>query len=212
MRKFTLAATLLMAMLLTACGGEAPESAAPEAEPIEFLFVHYADSLALQSNVLTLEGVADEILYFSDRPYRIMGRMPIEEFLANWDAGENSFASVPPNAVISSKKGDEIADAVMVLKDPVLNGRQLVYQVDVLDGPASGVAGTNALFIDGFLPPPGGKPGFLNPPGDGRDRDRGFLPPPGGRPNFLGRGEKSGGRDRDNRRRIDRRDRDRGRR
>lgn len=210
MRRRSLFGPLLVALLLSACGGEAPETgtsvAEQEPEPIEFLFVQYADSVTLQDNVLTLDGIEQDVLYFSDRPYRIMGRETVEDFLSDWDKGENSFETVPPNAVLSTKKGDEIADAVLVLKDPVFNGQQLVYTVEVLDGPDSGIGGTSALFIDGFLPPPGGKPNFL---GGGRDRDPGFLPPPGGRPNFLGRGDRDKQRGRDDRRHIDRRDRGR---
>ncbi len=39
-------------------------------------------------------------------------------------------------------------DVVVVLKEPVLEGDNLVYKVEVLDGPESGEGEANALFID----------------------------------------------------------------
>jgi len=132
----------------------AEEPAAPateevaEVEEVEYLFVQHAEGVTLADGVLTLEGIGDDVLYFSDRPHRIVGRVSLEEFLGSWTEGEESFAEVPPNAVLTVKQEEELRDLTVVLKDPVLTERSLAYQVEVLDGPESGSGAFAALFID----------------------------------------------------------------
>ena len=121
---------------------------APEEDAVEYLFVQHAEGVTLAESVLTLEGVGDDVLYFSDRPHRIVGRVTLEDFLGSWHEGEESFAEVPPNAVLTVKQEDELRDLTVVLKDPVLTERSLAYQVEVLDGPESGSGAFAALFID----------------------------------------------------------------
>jgi len=117
-------------------------------EMVEYLFVQHAEGVTLQDGVLTLEGVGDDILYFSDRPHRIVGRETLEKFLEAWTEGEESFAEVPPNAVLTVRQEDELRDLTVVLKDPVLTEGNLAYQVEVLDGPDAGSGEFAALFID----------------------------------------------------------------
>jgi len=119
-----------------------------DVEMVEFLFVQHAEGVTLQDGLLSLEGVGEDILYFSDRPHRVVGRESLEEFLDAWHKGEGSFAEIPPNAVLTVKQEDELRDLTVVLKDPVLTERTLVYQVEVLDGPQSGSGDFAALFID----------------------------------------------------------------
>ena len=117
-------------------------------EMVEYLFVQHAEGVTLEEGVLTLEGIGDTVLYFSDRPHRIVGRESLEEFLGDWTEGEESLADVPPNAVLTVKQENELRDLTVVLKDPVLTEGTLVYQVEVLDGPDAGSADFAALFID----------------------------------------------------------------
>jgi hypothetical protein len=126
----------------------ATEPEAAEEEMVEYLFVQHAEGVTLADGVLTLEGVGEDILYFSDRPHRIVGRETLEKFLEVWHEGEESFAEVPPNAVLTVKQENELRDLTVVLKDPVLTERTLVYQVEVLDGPDAGSGDFAALFID----------------------------------------------------------------
>jgi hypothetical protein len=126
----------------------ATEPEAAEVEMVEYLFVQHAEGVTLQDGVLTLEGIGEDVLYFSDRPHRIVGRETVEEFLAAWTEGEESFAEVPPNAVLTVKQEDELRDLTVVLQDPVLTEGTLAYQVEVLDGPDSGSGAFAALFID----------------------------------------------------------------
>ena len=68
--------------------------------------------------------------------------------MQTWSRGDDSFASNPPNAVLSILDGEEVDDVVVVLKEPRLSDGDLSYTVSVLDGklPASG--GASSLFID----------------------------------------------------------------
>jgi len=119
-----------------------------EADEIEALFAQSAKSIAYQDGVLTLKGLAPTTLMFSDRPDRVTGHVPSEEFLDSWGQGDDSFADDPPNAVLSIFQEEEVHDVVVVLSEPALEGDQMSYKVAILDGemPASG--GPSSLFID----------------------------------------------------------------
>jgi hypothetical protein len=48
-------------------------------------------------------------------------------------------------------QGDHVLDAVVVLSDPRLKGRDLVYHVDILEGKITATAGLSTLFIDSVV-------------------------------------------------------------
>ena len=118
------------------------------AKEIEALYVQSAHSITYQDGVLTLERITPATIMFSDRPERITGHIPSQEFFDSWGEGEDSFADDPPNAVLSTFTEDDINDVVVVLSEPALEGDRMSYSVDILDGemPASG--GPSSLFID----------------------------------------------------------------
>jgi len=119
-----------------------------EADEIEALFAQSAKSIAYQDGVLTLKGLAPTTLMFSDRPDRVTGHVPSEEFLDSWGEGENSFADDPPNAVLSIFQEDEVHDIVVVLSEPEIEGDQMSYKVAILDGEMPASDGPSSLFID----------------------------------------------------------------
>jgi hypothetical protein len=128
---------------------------------VEYLFVQHADKVTLENGVLTLEGVGDDVLYFSDRPDRIVGRESLDAFIDDWDVGEESFATIPPNAIVTVYKGGEAFDLAVVLKNPAMVGDDsMTYIVEVLDGPDAGFGDDAAIFIDAFGLEPGGKRGL----------------------------------------------------
>jgi hypothetical protein len=198
----------LLATFLFSCS-EPPDTPAlqdtitTEEQPVlvEYLFVQHADSVTLQDGVLTLEGIGETVLFFSDRPHRIVGRETIQQFLESWDEGDDPFLQTPPNAVLTIKRDNELRDMTAILRDPVLTGQTLAYAVEVLNGPTSGSGSSAALFIDAFgleMGRPGkkrsGKPGgesrFGKPgrPGDGGQGGDRELGDPGG----LGDGMRGG--------------------
>jgi len=121
-------------------------------EDMEALFVQTAASMTSTGGSLTLHGLSPSTLYFADRPQREVGHLATAHFVANWGAGENSFAANPPNAVLSfAEPGDRPpVDAVVVIQDPHLDADSLSYTIKVLDGTVPASTGPCALFIDPF--------------------------------------------------------------
>lgn len=119
-----------------------------EADEIEALFVQTAHGMRYDAGKLTLEVLAPTTLFFSDRPDRVTGHIPSREFVESWDQGPDSFASNPPNAVLSIFHLDAVSDIVVELKEPVLSGNELTYTIEILDGEMPATGGPIALFID----------------------------------------------------------------
>jgi len=121
-----------------------------EAEP-EFLFVQSAESIQYADAVLTLKGVNPITILFSDRPERIAGHMATDDFVPFWSegtAGGPSFESEPPNADLAILEGSMMDNVVVTLHDPKLEGGNLSYRVDVLEGELPANGGPASLFID----------------------------------------------------------------
>jgi len=121
-------------------------------EDIEALFAQTARELTTDGDQVTFHGLSPATLYFSDRPQRVVGHLTTQQFVDEWGLGENSFAEDPPNAVISFvEAGDETPeDAIVVLKDPVLEGDKLTYTVDMLEGSLPAKGELVSVFIDPF--------------------------------------------------------------
>ena len=115
---------------------------------VNLLFVQSAHGAELSNGKLRLKTVNPATLLFSDRPDRMTGHEPVEDFVYNWDKGDDSFASNPPNATLSILIGPEPQEIVLVLKSPRLDGGDLLYDVDVLDGAAEASGDASSLFID----------------------------------------------------------------
>ena len=122
------------------------------------LAVINARGATLEGNKLTLTGVGSNSIVFADRPVRAAGHVLTAHFIQEWDVGHDSFAKTPPNATISvlSNEGDEVKDAVVVLKSPKLDGDKLTFDVSILEGDLTDATGAAALFIDHFAMHVGG--------------------------------------------------------
>lgn len=125
---------------------------APQAAKVEpALIVMNAAGATLADNKLTLTGVAPNAIIFADRPTRAAGHALTVHLLEEWgSAADASFAKDPPNATVSvfSKDGSLSKDAVIVLKNPNLQGDKLTFEVQVLEGDLKGADGPAAVFID----------------------------------------------------------------
>ena len=119
-----------------------------EIDEMHFLFVQNAENVTYKDGLLTLKQISPTTLFFTDRPDRLAGHMTTADFLSEWDEGENSFAEDPPNAVISIFHKNDVLDVVVTLKNPKLDGKNLVYSVDVLDGVLPATGNECSLFID----------------------------------------------------------------
>jgi hypothetical protein len=121
-------------------------------ERIDALFVQSASSSSSEEGSVTLHGLTDSTVYFADRPRREVGHIPSRRFVELWESDENGFSVDPPNAVLSflEDDGPTPEDAVIVLREPRLDGHELTYDVDVLEGTLPKRTGPCALFIDVF--------------------------------------------------------------
>jgi hypothetical protein len=124
-------------------------AAAAKPEIVPSLFVLNSRGATLQGDTLTLTGVTPSSIIFADRPVRSAGHQPTADIIAEWGSGDDSFVKNPPNATVSvfSKDGS-VKDAVVVLKNPKLEGDKLTFNVQVLEGDLAGGDGAAALFID----------------------------------------------------------------
>jgi hypothetical protein len=170
MSVFQMAAALMTAVVLAGAPGSvsaqgaatAPSNApaqktigvpsAPEAAKMEpALIVMNAAGATLADNKLTLSGLAPNAVIFADRPSRAAGHALTAHLLEEWgNAADASFAKDPPNATVSafSKDGSLTRDAVVVLKNPSLQGDKLTFEVQVLEGDLKGADGPASVFID----------------------------------------------------------------
>jgi hypothetical protein len=125
-----------------------PASAA-KPEIVPSLFVLNSRGAALQGDVLALTGVTPHSIIFADRPVRAAGHQLTADVIADWGTGDDSFSKNPPNATVSvfSKDGS-VKDAVVVLKNPKLEGDKLTFNVQTLEGDLNGGDGAASVFID----------------------------------------------------------------
>jgi hypothetical protein len=160
----------MLAVTATLCGAEtalaqnaaAPSSmktigtpsAAAKPEVVPSLIVLNSRGATLQGDVLTLTGVTPNSIIFADRPVRAAGHELTANLIADWGAstpGNDSFVKDPPNATVSvfSKDGS-VKDAVVVLRNPKLDGDKLTFNVQTLEGDLNGGDGPASIFIDIF--------------------------------------------------------------
>jgi len=115
------------------------------------MIVLNARGAKLQGQKLVLEGISPNAIVFADRPVRSAGHALTAHLLEEWsDSAPDSFAKTPPNATVSvfSKAKAGVADVVVVLKSPKLEGDRLTFDVDVLEGDLAGADGAASVFMD----------------------------------------------------------------
>jgi hypothetical protein len=159
---YTRLALVLGGLALSAPGAFAQEAAAPsgaamqktigqvtQTGPVPSLFVLNARGATLADGKLTLTGALPNSIVFADRPVRAAGHIDTAQFVETWRAGEDQFNIDPPNATISVLGTDgSVADAVVTISAPTLDGESLVFDAVVLEGSLDGATGAAALFID----------------------------------------------------------------
>jgi hypothetical protein len=127
---------------------QAPTAAADDADPKQLLFVQNATGYSFADGKLTLTGISPTTLWFTDRPDRKVGHVPMDRFLALWDEGENSFAKDPPNVALAIAGSDQ-QPVIAELTHPKLVGDSLTYDAKLLEGTLAPSGGSTAVLIDG---------------------------------------------------------------
>jgi len=130
------------------------------------MFVQSAQKIDYKNGVMTLYGVPEQTVFFTDRPNRVMGNLPTTAFTAKWttDTGPNGFAKNPPNAAVSVFEPGGVKTAIVELTNPRLDGNNLSYDVKVLQGIPGAQAAAGVVFIDSFGLPSWASNAFA-PPG-----------------------------------------------
>jgi len=140
--------SMLVACAHTNEAAPVPEKAAQASEPA-YLFVQSAQSMESSPGTLTLKGVSPTTVYFTDRPQRTAGHNRTADFVSMWGEGTDSFRADPPNATLSILDGDDaVTNVVVTLRNPRLDGQNLTYDVQTLEGDLPQAGGAAALFID----------------------------------------------------------------
>ena len=169
LKKMVLASALVGAMMV---GGTAyADSAATVSQPADstqaksqaqYLFVLSAKSGDIaqsgQGYTLTLNNVDPQILWFTDRPNRKAGFVPLSTFLASWSKG---FAGSPPNAALVhvgmvAKVAGKNQPMAMELSKPTYTSGQLTFKVTDLKGDKVNVGTVQrakVFFDDGWITP-----------------------------------------------------------
>ncbi|WP_244327790.1 hypothetical protein [Roseibium sp. RKSG952] len=118
-------------------------------------YVQQASGMTFDGNsTLTLTGAAPNVSYFSNRPYRVSGKVNEADFVKMWQAPAG-FKNDPPNAALSVPGNSGQSPAVLELLSSKVDGSNVVYKVKVVDGNVPSSAKNVSMFVDqGFQPVP----------------------------------------------------------
>ena len=135
---------------------QAPAKPAPVAvsqQKVELLFVQNSSGIEYDKakGTLRMKNIGRSTLFFTDRPVRMAGHYHTrDEFLPLWSEGPDSFAKSPPNATLSMLEVGkaDLQNAVINLKNPRMHGKDLIYDITIIEGTVPQSAGDAVLFID----------------------------------------------------------------
>ena len=128
------------------------------------MYVQSAEDLKVDASNknLRLVKVNQQTLYFSDRPLRIAGHLTMADYLKTWKEGRDNFGADPPNATLSVIEPGRAEQTLVVIKitKPVVDGADLLYSYQIIDGTMPAAGGATSIFIDWYGPGGGAGPGF----------------------------------------------------
>jgi hypothetical protein len=149
-------ALLVLGALLavsTGAAAQTPRTIGTPQQPqvVPSMIVLNARAATLAGRTLTLDGVSPNAIVFADRPVRAAGHALTAHLLEEWsDSAPDSFAKDPPNATVSvlDKAKGTVADLVVVLRTPRLDGDKLIFDATPIEGDLGQADGPATLFID----------------------------------------------------------------
>ena len=110
-----------------------------------WFFVLHARSSAITENTLTLYGTGDSITGFSEAPFRETQTYTLDRFVSEWSSLFKN--NDPSAAVIFANTYGAIDEHVVILKSPVIDRGDLVFQIEPVKGPIQGAFGSTLLYI-----------------------------------------------------------------
>src|SRR6476469_3356305 len=145
-----------IAALLLACApsATAQSTAKGQSKAPEVQFVQVAKNVTFKDGVLTLGDASPMTTFFSDRPERLTGQVRNDLFAKLWNEGKNGFKDDPPNAALTVFNPEgKPQQAIVVLTNPRMEGKNIVFNARSLKGEIPAQGGESALFIDGYQTP-----------------------------------------------------------
>lgn len=112
-------------------------------ERLDALFAVTGGSFTSVEGTITIHDVAPLTVFFADRE---AGHVPTARFVELWQGG-----AFEPNAVVSFRDGAQ--DAVVVLREPRVEGDALECTVELVEGALPAEAGPCVLFVDALDQP-----------------------------------------------------------
>lgn len=102
----------------------------------QLLFIQNAKSASFDGKILTIFQSDKNIIYFSDRPYRIAGKIKAQQFSKIWNSNKNnSFKKDNPNAAISFyQKNGEAGILTAKLSNFRNTESNVYYDMKILSG------------------------------------------------------------------------------
>ncbi len=148
-----LAVSIAVPSVVLAQAQAAAAAPAASAQKVQLLFVQNSAGVSIDAakGQLRLKNVSPSTLFFTDRPVRIAGHYHTrEEFLKLWNEGPDSFARNPPNATLSMVEPGQadLQNVVVNIRNPRMQGNDLVYDFKLIEGTPPKVGGASVLFID----------------------------------------------------------------
>jgi hypothetical protein len=140
----------VMALLPAAFAQDSSSSIQGEFETpaADWLLVQSSASLTSDGKTITLTGVSPQTVIFADRPDRMAGTVPTKTMVDDWAKGKDSLEKDPPNASLASIVDGKEVVTVVELTNPKLDGKNLTYDIKVLDGTVPQAGAETTLFID----------------------------------------------------------------
>ena len=153
-KKYTLPAIAVLLLSYAPPSATAQTSPTAQSKAPQVQFVQVARSVAFKDGVLTLSDVSPMTTFFSDRPERLTGQVRNDAFAKLWNEGKNGFKNDPPNAALTVFNPDgKPQQAIVVLTNPRMDGKNIVFNARSLKGEIPAQGGESALFIDGYQTP-----------------------------------------------------------
>ncbi len=116
--------------------------------PDSYLFVQNAESVEFSDNHMTLNGLDNKLIIFSDRPKRVAAVISNQTFAKLWAEGPDSFAADPPNAVVIGEVDGAMKSVVVELMKPEFSDGTVTYEFVLLEGSTPTEFGQPYVVID----------------------------------------------------------------
>jgi hypothetical protein len=128
---------MMLTMMVSASSVLANAPAKSSADPGSYLFVQNAEYAILkpvkgdkQSYTLTLHHLEPQVIFFTDRPKRVMGHISLEDFVKLWQGKtDDNFTADAPNVGVNGIKFHGLlnrknVDVVAELSNPVYDAKE----------------------------------------------------------------------------------------